>query len=105
MLNQTMAIMPITAAGAPGAVPGPATNLNIGMDYWGAPPSAALPAMRGKIPTTPVSAGIVSAGSRDSVQSQIRLQVIFVPVFQIQFSFLLIMFFLLLLVSLFCIKI
>ncbi|XP_068306212.1 bZIP transcription factor 16-like [Pyrus communis] len=74
MLNQAMAIMPITAAGAPGAVPGPATNLNIGMDYWGAPPSAAMPAMHGKIPTTPVSAGIVTAGSRDSVQSQIRLQ-------------------------------
>ncbi|KAM0967318.1 hypothetical protein ACFX13_023329 [Malus domestica] len=74
VLNQTMAVMPIMAAGAPGVVPGPATNLNIGMDYWGAPPSAAMPAMRGKVPTTPVSAGIVTAGSRDSVQSQLWLQ-------------------------------
>ncbi|KAI5327424.1 hypothetical protein L3X38_026820 [Prunus dulcis] len=74
MLNQTMAIMPITAAGAPGAVPGPATNLNIGMDYWGAPPSSGVPAMRGKVPTTPVTGGLVTAGSRDSVQSQLWLQ-------------------------------
>lgn len=68
MINQTMAIMPITAAGAPGAVPGPATNLNIGMDYWGAPASSPIPAMRGKVPSTPVAGGIVTAGSRDSAQ-------------------------------------
>lgn len=79
MLNQTMAIMPITAAGAPGAVPGPATNLNIGMDYWGAPPSSGVPAMRGKVPTTPVTGGLVTAGSRDSVQSQLWLQVNICP--------------------------
>lgn len=79
MLNQTMAIMPITAAGAPGAVPGPATNLNIGMDYWGAPPSSGVPAMRGKVPTTPVTGGLVTAGSRDSVQSQLWLQVNLCP--------------------------
>ena len=30
MMNPSMAVVPITAAGA---VPGPATNLNIGMDY------------------------------------------------------------------------
>ncbi|XP_062073484.1 bZIP transcription factor 16-like isoform X2 [Humulus lupulus] len=74
MVNQTMTIMPITAAGAPGAVPGPATNLNIGMDYWGAPAASAIPALRGKVPSTPVAGGIVTAGSRDSVQSQLWLQ-------------------------------
>ncbi|KAM6556574.1 hypothetical protein CsatB_003593 [Cannabis sativa] len=76
MVNQTMNIMPITAAagGAPGAVPGPATNLNIGMDYWGAPAASAIPALRGKVPSTPVAGGIVTAGSRDSVQSQLWLQ-------------------------------
>ncbi|PNT65790.1 hypothetical protein BRADI_3g02730v3 [Brachypodium distachyon] len=34
-----------------GGVAGPATNLNIGMDYWGATGSSPLPAMRGKVPS------------------------------------------------------
>lgn len=76
IVNQTMTIMPMTAAGPPGAVPGPTTNLNIGMDYWGPPPSANIPAIRGKVPSAPVAGGIVTAGSRDSVQSQLWLQVI-----------------------------
>lgn len=74
MMNQPMAIMPMPATGAPAAVPGPTTNLNIGMDYWGAP-AATNPAMRGKLPSTPVAGGIVTAGSRDNVQSQLWLQV------------------------------
>lgn len=69
LLNQTMAVVPMPA----GAAVGPTTNLNIGMDYWGAPTSA----MRGKVPTPPVAAGIVTAGSRDSSQSQLWLQVEF----------------------------
>ncbi|KAK9274532.1 hypothetical protein L1049_021781 [Liquidambar formosana] len=73
LVNQTMAIMPISAPGAPG-VPGPTTNLNIGMDYWGAPTSSAIPALRGKVPSAPVAGGIVTAGSRESVQSQLWLQ-------------------------------
>lgn len=73
MVNQPMAIIPMSAAGAPAAVPGPTTNLNIGMDYWGAP-AANIPAMRGKVPSTPVAGGIVAGGSRDSVQSQLWLQ-------------------------------
>ncbi|KAJ4728573.1 BZIP transcription factor family protein [Melia azedarach] len=73
MMNQPMAIMPMPATGAPAAVPGPTTNLNIGMDYWGAP-AATNPAMRGKLPSTPVAGGIVTAGSRDNVQSQLWLQ-------------------------------
>ena len=77
IMNQTMAVMPISAASAPGAIPGPTTNLNIGMDYWGAPASSTVPAIRGKVPSTPVAGGIVSTGSRDGVQSQIWLQVNF----------------------------
>ncbi|XP_048319625.1 bZIP transcription factor 16 isoform X2 [Ziziphus jujuba] len=49
-------------------VPGPATNLNIGMDYWSAQAASPIPAMRGKVPSTPVAGGIVTAGSRDSAQ-------------------------------------
>ncbi|XP_019105091.1 bZIP transcription factor 68 isoform X2 [Beta vulgaris subsp. vulgaris] len=48
MVNHAMAMVPMTAPGAPASVPGPATNLNIGMDYWGAPASSPIPAMRGK---------------------------------------------------------
>ncbi|XP_054825707.1 bZIP transcription factor 16-like isoform X3 [Prosopis cineraria] len=74
MVNQTMSIMPISAAGAPGGVSGPTTNLNIGMDYWGAPTSSTIPALRGKVPSTAVAGGIVTAGSRESVQSQLWVQ-------------------------------
>lgn len=73
-----MGMVPITAAGAPGAVTGPATNLNIGMDYWGAP-SSAMPAIRGKVPATPVAGGLVTPGSRDGAQSQLWLQVSLFP--------------------------
>ncbi|KAJ4842576.1 bZIP transcription factor 16 [Turnera subulata] len=66
MMNQTMTVMPISAT--------PTTNLNIGMDYWGAPAATAVPAIRGKVPSTPVAGGIVTTGSRDSVQSQLWLQ-------------------------------
>ncbi|XAR54763.1 hypothetical protein NMG60_11030050 [Bertholletia excelsa] len=59
--------------GAPGSV-GPTTNLNIGMDYWGAAPSSALPSLHGKAAPAPVAGGIVTAGSRDSMQSQLWLQ-------------------------------
>ncbi|GLT80624.1 hypothetical protein SLA2020_520550 [Shorea laevis] len=63
-----------SAHGRQNAVPGPATNLHIGMDYWGAPASSAIPAIRGKVPSTPVAGGIVAAGSRDNLQSQSWLQ-------------------------------
>ncbi|XP_057521038.1 bZIP transcription factor 16-like isoform X2 [Amaranthus tricolor] len=69
MVNHAMAMVPMTAPGAPAAVPGPATNLNIGMDYWGTPASSTIPAMRGKAPSAP---GIVPTGSRD--QSPLWLQ-------------------------------
>lgn len=72
MMNQTMSI--IQMSGVPAAVPGPTTNLNVGMDYWGAPTSSTVPAMRGKVPATQVAGGIVPTGSRDNVQSQLWLQ-------------------------------
>ncbi|CAL5429464.1 unnamed protein product [Camellia sinensis] len=71
--HQTMAVMPMSAAGAPGAIPGPTTNLNIGMDYWGAATSSTHPALRGKTPPAPVAGGMVTAGSRD-IQSQLWIQ-------------------------------
>ncbi|KAL2937740.1 bZIP transcription factor 16 [Bienertia sinuspersici] len=73
MVNHAMTMVPMTAPGAP--APGPATNLNIGMDYWGAPASSPIQAMRGKVPSAPVATGIVPAGSRDNLQSQLWLQV------------------------------
>lgn len=75
--NQTMSIMPMPVTGAPVGVPGPTTNLNIGMDYWGGATSSAIPALRGKSPSTPVAGGMVTTGSRESMQSQLWLQVIF----------------------------
>ncbi|XP_057478608.1 bZIP transcription factor 16-like isoform X1 [Actinidia eriantha] len=74
MVNPTMSIVPIPAVGVPGGVPGPTTNLNIGMDYWGTATSSTLPAMRGKAPPAPVAGGMVNAGSRESLQSQLWLQ-------------------------------
>lgn len=86
LLNQTMAVVPMPA----GAAVGPTTNLNIGMDYWGAPTSG----MRGKVPaaTPPVAAGIVTAGSRDSSQSQLWLQVEFFDLYLFTNLFLCILF-------------
>ncbi|XP_058224525.1 bZIP transcription factor 16-like isoform X3 [Rhododendron vialii] len=74
MVNQSMAIMPMPAVGAPGGVPGPTTNLNIGMDYWGTATPPTLPALHGKATPAPVAGGMVTAGSRDSLQSQLWLQ-------------------------------
>ncbi|KAL0329924.1 UNVERIFIED_CONTAM: bZIP transcription factor 16 [Sesamum radiatum] len=74
IINQTMAMVPMPAVGAVSGVPGPTTNLNIGMDYWGATPQSAVPAMRGKVPATPVAGGMVTTGSRDSIQSQLWIQ-------------------------------
>ncbi|CAH8300080.1 unnamed protein product [Eruca vesicaria subsp. sativa] len=55
-VSQTVPIMPVTAAG----VPCPPTNLNIGMEYWGAPPTSA---------STPVH-GVVAPVARDGGHSQ-----------------------------------
>ncbi|KAG5013623.1 hypothetical protein JHK86_025884 [Glycine max] len=58
VVNQTMSIIPISAGGAPGAVPGPTTNLNIGMDYWGTPGSSNIPGLGRKVPSTAVAGGM-----------------------------------------------
>ncbi|XP_076959251.1 bZIP transcription factor 68-like [Bidens hawaiensis] len=56
-------------------MPGPATNLNIGMEYWNGTNPSHVPAMHGNITAAPVAAaGIVTAGSRDNMQSQLWLQ-------------------------------
>ncbi|XP_008810162.2 bZIP transcription factor 1-B-like isoform X2 [Phoenix dactylifera] len=59
VLSQTIPIMPMPAAGAPSGVAGPTTNLNIGMDYWGAPCSSSLPPMHGKVPANAVAGAVV----------------------------------------------
>ncbi|CAI9785032.1 unnamed protein product [Fraxinus pennsylvanica] len=72
MVNQTLSIMPVAAAGAVGGVPH-TTNLNIGIDYWGAATPSTIPAMHGKVPSL-VAGGMVTTGSRENVQSQIWIQ-------------------------------
>ncbi|CAD6248217.1 unnamed protein product [Miscanthus lutarioriparius] len=42
MLNQTMAMLPVQPGAMVGGVPSSTANLNIGMDYWAAPGSAAV---------------------------------------------------------------
>ncbi|GMJ12532.1 basic region/leucine zipper transcription factor 16 [Hibiscus trionum] len=72
--NTAMAMVPISTTGAAMAVPGPTTNLHIGMDYWGTPASSNVPAMHAKVSSTPAAGGIVTPASRGSVQSQLWLQ-------------------------------
>ncbi|XP_073055569.1 bZIP transcription factor 16-like isoform X1 [Primulina eburnea] len=74
MVNQTMSIVPMPAAGAVGGIPGPTTNLNIGMDYWGTAPASAIPPMREKVPASSVVGGMVASVSRDNAQSQPWIQ-------------------------------
>jgi hypothetical protein len=54
-LKQTMTIMPMPSSGL---VPGPTTNLNIGMDYW-ANTASSSPAMHGKATPTAVPGAVV----------------------------------------------
>ncbi|KAL9267134.1 bZIP transcription factor 16-like protein [Drosera capensis] len=72
--NPAMSLVPMTTAPAHGAVAGPTTNLNIGMDYWGTPAPSAIPAMRGKVSSAAVGSGIMTVGSHDNMQSQLWLQ-------------------------------
>ncbi|KAL6556451.1 hypothetical protein OROGR_005739 [Orobanche gracilis] len=74
MVNQTTSMVPISAIGPVSGVPGPTTNLNIGMDYWGAAPSSAIPGMQGKVSGNPVAGGMVTTGSRENIQSQLWIQ-------------------------------
>ncbi|KAJ4950798.1 hypothetical protein NE237_027630 [Protea cynaroides] len=77
MLNQTVAIMPMQAAAGPGGIAGPTTNLNIGMDYWGAPAASSIPALRGKVPSTPVPGTMIptgAVGSCEGVPTELWIQ-------------------------------
>ncbi|KAI5656373.1 hypothetical protein M9H77_25166 [Catharanthus roseus] len=67
--HSMVAMVPLSASGG---VTGPATNLNIGMDYWGTAASPTVPVVRGKVPSTPVGGGMVPA--RDPVQAQLWIQ-------------------------------
>lgn len=83
MVSQPHAVIAMPGAGAPT----PMINLNIGMDYWSGATSSTTPAMRGKVPSAPVAGGIVNnSGSRESMQSQLWLQVSIVILFSSHFS-------------------
>ena len=76
--HQMMPIMPMLAAGVPGVVSGPTTNLNIGMDYWTASMPSAISPLHGKVSATAttgamVPGSLVEASKR--VPSEIWLQV------------------------------
>ncbi|PIA63721.1 hypothetical protein AQUCO_00201218v1 [Aquilegia coerulea] len=61
----------------PNSVPGPATNLNIGMDYWGGPTPPPVATGRAKLPTVQPPGAIVPSnvvGSRDGIPSELWIQ-------------------------------
>ncbi|KAJ6845913.1 bZIP transcription factor 68-like [Iris pallida] len=62
MLTQHMPIIPIPATRVPGTVAGPTTNLNIGMDYWGATTPSPVPPIRPKGPATAIGGALVPGG-------------------------------------------
>ena len=53
-LKQTLAIMQMPSSGP---VPGPTTNLNIGMDYW-ANTASSSPALHGKVTPTAIPGAV-----------------------------------------------
>ncbi|RWW25506.1 hypothetical protein GW17_00010151 [Ensete ventricosum] len=61
-MSHTRAVMPTPAAAGPGGVVGPATNLNIGMEYWAASSLSHIPSMHGKMPTTAVGGAVAPSG-------------------------------------------
>ncbi|KAK9118247.1 hypothetical protein Scep_016340 [Stephania cephalantha] len=72
VMNQNM-VMTIP----PNSVSGPTTNLNIGMDYWGATAPSQVATGRAKLPTVPAPSSMVPSslvGSRDSVPSELWIQ-------------------------------
>ncbi|XP_031498786.1 bZIP transcription factor 16-like [Nymphaea colorata] len=71
--NDTVPAMAIP----PVAITGPATSLNIGMDYWNGPASAPAAAIQSKVPPPTSSAPILPApsmGPHDGVPSEMWLQ-------------------------------
>ncbi|KAK1315029.1 hypothetical protein QJS10_CPA06g02305 [Acorus calamus] len=70
VLNQTMPLISVPSGG----FPGPTTNLNIGMDYWGGTSASPISTRRNKLPIMPALGAIVPsnrAASRDGVPSEI----------------------------------
>nr|XP_043640268.1 bZIP transcription factor 16-like isoform X2 [Erigeron canadensis] len=67
LFNQSMTIVPVAAAG-------PTTNLNMGMEYWSGPSSSNIHATHGNITSISVAGGMVTVGSRESMQPQLWLQ-------------------------------
>eukprot|EP00268_Persea_americana_P026320 TRINITY_DN2571_c0_g1_i11.p1 TRINITY_DN2571_c0_g1~~TRINITY_DN2571_c0_g1_i11.p1 ORF type:complete len:197 (-),score=38.01 TRINITY_DN2571_c0_g1_i11:1920-2510(-) len=61
-LNQMIPIMPMSTHGAAGGVTGPATNLNIGMDYWGGPTASPMPLLSGKVPAISPRGAVIPTG-------------------------------------------
>lgn len=70
VMNQALGAVPIPVTG----IPGPTTNLNIGMDYWGGTAPAVHPVVRGKVSPAPVVGGLVTAASGESLHSQLWMQ-------------------------------
>ncbi|KAG0475981.1 hypothetical protein HPP92_012822 [Vanilla planifolia] len=75
MLGQAVSIVPIPVPTTAGTLNGPATNLNIGMDFWGvANPSPAAP-VRGKLPAfTPAPTIVPGAPSELWMQDERELK-------------------------------
>ncbi|KAH0469756.1 hypothetical protein IEQ34_001314 [Dendrobium chrysotoxum] len=61
MVGQTMAIVPMPA----GTVTGPTTNLNIGMDFWGATNPSTIPPIHGKVPATAVATPMIPGATSE----------------------------------------
>ena len=61
-LNQTMPVISMPADGMSGGIACPTTNLNIGMDYWGATSAAPIPPIRAKAPAAAVVGAMVPGG-------------------------------------------
>ena len=54
--------MPMSTHGAAGGMTGPATNLNIGMDYWGGPTASPMPLLSGKVPAISPRGAVIPTG-------------------------------------------
>ncbi|KAL0927532.1 hypothetical protein M5K25_001708 [Dendrobium thyrsiflorum] len=61
MVGQTMAIVPMPT----GTVTGPTTNLNIGMDFWGATNPSTIPPIHGKVPATAVATPMIPGATSE----------------------------------------
>ncbi|KAG0486758.1 hypothetical protein HPP92_008853 [Vanilla planifolia] len=65
MIGPVMSLMQVPISAAPGGAAVPTTNLNIGMDFWGATNPATIASIRGKVPSSAVAAPIVPSSSSE----------------------------------------